>query len=222
MNSEKKIQLTETFLSIQGEGLFAGWPCYFIRMAGCDLRCSWCDTKYSWQGGESVSVSEIVSGIPEWVPYIQITGGEPMLFPEEAVCLMNEIRQNRKGRILLETAGHRDLSAVPDFVHINMDIKLSSSGEYSESFTENLKILKKSDEIKFVTADENDFYQAAELIRKYSLTDRCRVIFSPVAVSEESDFTPERLAKLLLDNRLPAGMQLQLHKYIWNPGARGV
>jgi 7-carboxy-7-deazaguanine synthase len=220
MTSEKKINISETFLSIQGEGEFAGYPCFFIRFSGCDLRCTWCDTDYSWSGGELTSITEIISRIPDWVPYIQITGGEPLLYKETALELIQKIHRAKKGLILLETGGHRDLSGLPDYIHINMDIKLNSSGEFSENFAGNLKFLKESDEIKFVTADEDDFFQASSIIKKYNLFNICPVIFS--VARTESNFTPKELAKLLLDNRIEARMQLQLHKYIWNPDERGV
>jgi 7-carboxy-7-deazaguanine synthase len=220
MNSEKKIKITETFLSVQGEGQYSGYACFFIRFSGCDLRCTWCDTDYSWSGGNDRTIVEIVSEIPDWVPFIQITGGEPLLFKDQALELIKNIHQNKNGRILLETGGHRDLSGLPYYVHINMDIKLNSSGEYSENFAANLHALKKSDEIKFVAASEEDFFQAADIIKKYNLYDICEVIFS--AARTETNFTPERLVKLLLENKITARMQLQLHKYIWNPEVRGV
>lgn len=205
------LSICETYMSLQGEGMHSGLPCFFVRTAGCDLRCSWCDTTHSFGAGEKRSIAEILGLIPEHIPLVQITGGEPLL-QKNIVPLMEAIHTHRgQARILLETGGHRSLETIPVFVHIVMDIKLKGSGEAAHDFGANLRFLKATDEIKFVIADKTDFQEACEWVRKYDLIRICNVLFSPVA----GQMRPDQLAELVLQSQLPVRFQLQLHKILW-------
>lgn len=207
------LKVSEMYLTLQGEGSHAGWPCYFIRLAVCDIRCSWCDTPHSWSGGEWMSKHSILEKLPDHVSLVQITGGEPMLQIKRLQELMFDLERLGK-KILLETGGHRSLREVPDFVHIIMDIKLPSSGEQNHPFADNLEYLKSTDEIKFVIQDETDFQTAVEWIQGYELDRRHQVLISPV-----HGMDLKKLAQWVVDAKLTVRMQLQLHKYIWGPDA---
>jgi len=212
------LKITEMFLSLQGEGSHSGLPCYFIRTSGCDLRCSYCDTDYAFTEGRKLPVEEIIESIPDHVHLVQITGGEPMLQEKGVIQLINKIYADRKScKILLETGGHRSLANIPDQVHIVMDIKLPGSGEENKVLLSNLNILKKTDEIKFVIQDRNDFLTAVNWIHEHSLTDTCQILMSPVYEKLE----PDELARWILSERLNVRLMLQLHKIIWGE-KRGV
>ena len=230
MNPEKKLQqsvqevetedrflkISETYLTLQGEGMHSGLPCFFLRLAVCDIRCTWCDTPDSWSGGRWMSERAILSLVPEHVALVQVTGGEPMLQIRRLGILLQSLHRAGK-KILLETGGHRSLSAVPDFVHIVMDIKLPSSGEAHHPFHENFAYLKPSDEIKFVVQNEDDFRAAVHWIQKYDLAHRFQILISPAFGVDL-----KKLAQWVLDSKLTVRMQLQLHKYIWGPDAKSV
>ncbi len=212
----KFLKISETYSTLQGEGSHSGLPCYFIRLAVCDIRCSWCDTPDSWTGGQWHSLEEIMEDVPEHIGLVQITGGEPLLQIKRLSILMHRLHEMGK-KILLETGGHRSLESVPAFVHIVMDIKLPSSGETAHDFASNLSYLKPDDEIKFVIADEKDFQAALGWIQSYDLTRRFQVLISPLA-----GLDLKKLAQWVLDSKLTMRLQLQLHKYIWGPDARMV
>lgn len=214
---ERFLSIIEMYTSLQGEGEHTGLPCFFIRTAGCDLRCTWCDTPYSWNGGKWASLSEILNSIPYSIDLIQITGGEPLLQRERVVELSHELHVLEK-KILLETGGHRSLAGLPDYIHIVMDVKLPGSGEEHYNFSDNIQYLKKTDEVKFVIADRTDFESALHFIKLHSLERIARILISPV----HGKIKPEELAKWTLDSKLKARMQLQLHKYIWGAEARSV
>lgn len=210
------LRLTETFLSLQGEGEHAGLLCYFIRTAGCDLRCRWCDTDYSWTGGVKHSLDDIVAGIPEGVTLVQITGGEPLLQKEAVIELIK--RLSAEYAVLLETGGHRSIEGMPAETHIVLDIKLPGSNESHHNFADNLPFLKSSDEIKFVIADRRDYEAARSWINEHRLHQVCKLLVSPVF----GEIAPSDLAQWVIDDRLPVRMQLQQHKLIWDPNRRGV
>ncbi len=145
------IEYSELYTSLQGEGLHVGLPCYFIRTSVCDLRCSWCDTPQALGKGKQISFEEILKNIPEHIPLIQITGGEPLIQKEKIISLIQIlIAPPFQKKIILETGGHRSIKAIPVETHIVMDIKLPASGEEKQPFAENFSYLKKTDEIKFV------------------------------------------------------------------------
>jgi 7-carboxy-7-deazaguanine synthase len=210
------LRLTETFLSLQGEGEHAGLLCYFIRTAGCDLRCRWCDTDYSWTGGVKHSLDDIVAGIPDGVTLVQITGGEPLLQRDAVIELMKRLLPGY--RVLLETGGHRSIKGLPQEVHIVLDIKLPGSNEAHHDFAANLPFLKSSDEIKFVISNREDYEAARFWMAEHCLHQICKVLVSPVF----GEIAPSDLAGWVIEDRLPVRMQLQQHKLIWGANRRGV
>ncbi|HBS06562.1 MAG TPA: 7-carboxy-7-deazaguanine synthase [Leptospiraceae bacterium] len=216
LSTPKFLKISETYSTLQGEGSHSGLPCYFIRLAVCDIRCSWCDTPDSWTGGEWQSLQELLSDVPEHIELVQITGGEPLLQIKRLSVLMDRLNNMGK-KILLETGGHRSLENVPSYVHVVMDIKLPSSGETGHDFEANFIHLKKSDEIKFVVAGESDFLAALDWVQRFDLSHRFQILISPVA-----GLDLKKLAQWMLDSKLTMRLQLQLHKYIWGPDARMV
>lgn len=214
---DRFLSIIEMYESIQGEGLHSGLPCFFIRTAGCDLRCSWCDTPYSWTGGNWAGLDSVIEAVPEHISLVQITGGEPLLQKERVSELCHELNILDK-KILLETGGHRSIKGLPDYLHIVMDVKLPKSGEDNHDFVANIQYLKKSDEVKFVIADRTDYEAAVQFIKLHSLERLAQVLLSPV----HGVLKPDLLAEWMLKSRITARMQLQMHKYIWGAGAKGV
>lgn len=214
---EGALLLHEVYRSLQGESAFQGLPCVFVRTTTCDLRCTWCDTPHAFTQGTVWTSEEIVAKIQELAtPIVEFTGGEPLLQPEilplmTRLCDLGYI-------VLLETGGHRDLARIDRRVHIIMDLKCPGSGEEAANLWANLDCLKPGDEIKFVIASETDFRWAENACRQHHLTDRVHVLMSPVFGAVK----PIDLAQWLLDSRMNARMQLQLHKFVWDPKARGV
>ena len=211
------IRITEIFYSIQGESSFSGLPCIFIRTTGCDLRCVWCDTEYAFYGGEKWSLSRIIDHIRRWpCKLVELTGGEPLLqkhIPDLAHLLLN-----LGYTVLIETGGHRDISRLrPEVIKI-MDIKCPGSGESDKNLWSNLKYLDQKDQVKFVLRDRHDYEWAKEVIRRHRLTEGPHLLFSPVY--GELDY--RRLAGWILEDGLQVRMQIQLHKLIWGPEAKGV
>jgi 7-carboxy-7-deazaguanine synthase len=207
------MKISEIFYSIQGETTFAGRPCAFIRLAGCDLRCSYCDTEYALSGGEDWSVDEILKEIEAYPTRLaMVTGGEPML-QEEVHDLFRELIE-REYTVLVETGGHISLEGVDASVHKIMDFKCPSSGMESRNDFGNIDYLTARDELKFVVGDRRDFDWACSIIRGNSLKVG-HILFSPVTgkVSFES------LAEWILSCGLDVRLQLQLHKIIW-PGIK--
>jgi 7-carboxy-7-deazaguanine synthase len=217
MSQDKNIRIIETYLSVQGEGMHAGLPCFFIRTAVCDIRCSWCDTPQALGNGPSISFEELLARVPTSVRLIQITGGEPLVQKDQVITLCEALHARGK-KILLETGGHRSLDGIPDYVHIVMDIKLPGSGQAHHPFEKNFEWLKKSDEIKFVIQDRIDFDAALSWIRSHNLENACHLLLSPVWGS----VAPATLTQWLLEENIDARMQIQLHKIIWGANATGV
>ena len=207
----------EIYRSVQGESTFAGLPCVFVRLAVCDARCSWCDTPHAFTQGSVWTPDEILRKVTEFkIPLVEITGGEPLV-QAEVFPLMTTLA-DRGLTVLLETSGARDIAPVDRRVHIIMDLKCPDSGECEGNRYANLDILKPSDQIKLVVASRGDFDWGVETIRRHQLHQRFTVLFSPAF----GLVTPMQLAEWLLQSGLQARMQLQLHKYIWDPKARGV
>lgn len=212
-----QLLIHEIYRSLQGESTFAGLPCVFVRLAVCDLRCVWCDTPHAFTQGKPMALDEIVAQVEALAtPLVEVTGGEPLVQPE-ALPLMTRLA-DLGHTVLLETSGGRDIAPVDRRVHIIMDLKCPDSGECDQNRWENLKHLKTGDEIKFVIASRVDFDWAADTIRRHRLDEQFLVLCSPVFGS----VAPLELATWLLESRLNVRMQLQLHKYIWDPRARGV
>ena len=208
----------EIYESIQGESTHAGRPCVFVRLAACDLRCSWCDTPYAFTGGTKKSVEDVVREVESFgAKVVEITGGEPML-QREVTPLMRRLLENGH-EVLLETGGHIPLNDVPDGVVTIVDVKCPGSGEAAEMHWPNLEQLSPRDEVKFVIADRVDFEYACDVVRRFDLTARAAaVLFSPV----HGVLKPDELARWILAARMPVRLQLQQHKYIWSPDTRGV
>jgi len=212
------MKVNELFYSIQGESSFAGQPCFFIRLTGCNLRCVWCDTEYAFFDGTEMSIPEIVRAAEKYPARLAlVTGGEPML--QADVHELFAALLARGYTVLLETGGQESLANVDARVHKIMDFKCPSSGMSKHNNYGNVACLTRNDEVKFVVADRPDFDWACELIRRYDLTTRVGVVhFSPVF----GKISFEELAELVLNCGLSVRMQLQLHKIIWPDVSRGV
>ena len=213
-----ELLIHEIYASIQGESTFAGLPCVFVRTAVCDLRCSWCDTPHAFNQGERTSRSAVRDRVLAFgYPLVELTGGEPLLQPE-VLPLMAELC-DAGCTVLLETSGAHDVSAVDPRVHIIMDLKCPDSGESHRNRWENLDALKPTDQIKFVIASRRDWEWTAAAIREHHLDER----FTCLVSTSFGDVQPVHLTEWLLAAGLHrVRMQLQLHKYIWNPKERGV
>lgn len=218
------LQITEIFKSIQGESTMAGVPCAFIRLTGCNLRCSYCDTTYAYDGGESFSIDEVLSRIEGYgCRLVEITGGEPLL--QDAVYpLLNALLKNGKD-VLIETNGSIDIQRIKGLngsgvngIKIIMDVKCPESGMSEKMNWGNLNMLTRNDEIKFVICNEDDYQWSKEIMEKYSLADRCPVLMSPA----HDRLTAEKLSEWILRDNLNVRLNLQLHKYIWCAGMKGV
>jgi 7-carboxy-7-deazaguanine synthase len=211
------MKLYEIYTSIQGETHYAGLPCTLVRFAACDLRCQYCDTEYAFTGGQDVSLEAIVADVvARGVPLVLLTGGEPLLQPElPALCTA---LLGRGFEVMIETGGHRDVSALPAGVVLIVDVKTPGSGEADRMHWPNLERLGPRDAVKFVICSEDDYAWARELIRERRLYERCQVLLSP-------SFTQVPAADLvtwMLRDKLPARLNLQIHKYVWPPEQRGV
>jgi 7-carboxy-7-deazaguanine synthase len=212
------LTVNEIFYSIQGESTRAGHPCVFVRLTACDLRCSWCDTEYAFHEGRKMSIDEVLEQVGRYeCSTVEITGGEPLL-QEDVYELMDRLLAQRR-TVLLETGGHRPVTRVPAGVIKIVDVKCPGSGEADRNDWDNLQRLTPHDEVKFVIKDRGDYEFARTVIRQHDLAARCAaVLFSPV----HAVMNPKSLAEWMLEDRLPARLQLQLHKYIWPPDTRGV
>ena len=210
------LRVTEIFHSIQGESTHAGRPCAFVRLTGCNLRCRWCDSEYTFTGGEQMSIDDVVAQVKGYgCNLVEVTGGEP-LAQKEALDLIKRLGDEGL-EVLLETSGSIDVAPVDKRCTIIIDIKCPSSGEVTKNRWENLQHLKPDDEIKFVIADREDYDWARKVIDERDL-NRWTVLLSPVW----GELDLEILAEWMLADRLPARLQTQLHKHIWGAEARGV
>jgi 7-carboxy-7-deazaguanine synthase len=216
---EKRLRVTELFHSIQGESTWAGLPCVFIRLTGCNLRCNWCDTAYAFSGGTMMDLDSILSSVAAYrTPLVEITGGEPLTQP--ACPALAESLLDAGHTVLLETGGSLPINTLPDEVIRIMDLKCPGSGECKKNHWPNIGYLRHDrDEVKFVIADRADYEWARQTIETHCLETRCRaLLFSPVTGSLE----PAHLAQWILEDRLPVRLQIQLHKILWPGQNRGV
>lgn len=207
---DKTLKITEIFYSLQGESNTVGLPTVFIRLTGCPLRCTYCDTAYAFTGGEKQTLSAIIDQVDQYYArYVTVTGGEP-LAQQEVHDLM--LRLIEKAYIVsLETSGAIDISSVDHRVIKVMDLKTPGSEEMDKNHYKNIDFLSKSDQVKFVIADTFDYEWSKSIIDQYDLSNRCEILFSPVM----GKMNPTELAeKIILDN-LPVRFQIQLHKYLW-------
>jgi len=219
------LRITEIFHSIQGESTWAGVPCTFVRLTGCPLRCTWCDTAYAFHGGERMELDAIVSRVCDiGCPVVEITGGEPLAHPN--AFRLAERLVDEGFTVLVETSGSEDISPLPPEVHVIMDLKCPGSGESHRNRWENLEHLDARDEVKFVVKDREDYLWARSVIGERGLDRRVRegslraLLISPVWGDGGPDLQP--LARWILEDALPVRFQTQLHKLIWDPLERGV
>lgn len=213
------MRVTEIYKSIQGESTYAGLPCIFVRTTGCDLRCSWCDSEFTFTGGTTMSVDEIFAEVEQLDCHlVELTGGEPMLQKD-----INELagRLCDAGHtVLIETGGHRDVSPerLDERVVRIMDIKCPDSGESEQNLWANLANLRPTDEVKFVLASRADYAWAKDVIRREGLELRVTILIS-VAFGK---ILAAEIVESIMEDRLDVRFQLQMHKFIWEPNARSV
>jgi 7-carboxy-7-deazaguanine synthase len=227
------MQITEIYKSLQGESTHAGLPCVFVRLTGCNLRCSWCDSEFSFYGGQKTTLQEVLTEIARLSPaggLVEITGGEPMLQEREVIPLMEQLL-DADYQVLLETSGERPLLRVPKQVIKIVDVKCPHSGEPNTFAVENLKALQPHDELKFVLTDRTDYEFARDFVLSHGLPERVHaILFSPAfekAAAGARDTShclldPQELAQWILADNVPARLSLQIHKLIWDPAAKGV
>jgi len=212
-----RLRIHEIFHSIQGESSFAGRPCVFVRLTGCQMRCVWCDTAYAFHEGDWRTVEEVVAEVRGYgCPLVEVTGGEPLLQP--AVHPLMRRLCDEGFEVLLETGGGLDIAPVDPRVRRIVDVKCPGSGEAANNRWANLDALRAGDEVKFVIADAADYAWAREVVARHALAARCPVHFSPVW----GRLSPEQLSAWILADRLPVRLGLQLHKIVWGAEARGV
>jgi 7-carboxy-7-deazaguanine synthase len=214
----ERLRVNEIFYSIQGESSWAGRPCVFVRLTGCNLRCRWCDTEYAFYEGAQLPVPEIVARVREYgCNLVEITGGEPML--QKGIHALIDTLLEEGFTVMLETSGERDLRGVDSRVVKIMDLKCPGSGESERNRWTNVDILAPHDEVKFVIADRGDYEWARSAITDHHISDKVRsVLMSPV----HGEIAPDVLASWILEDGLPVRLQLQMHKQIWPSRTRGV
>lgn len=227
------MQITEIYKSLQGESTYAGMPCVFVRLTGCNLRCAWCDTEYSFYGGKKVTPEQVFEEVEHLTTpggLVEITGGEPMLQERELVPLMHRLIDSGY-KILLETSGERPLENVPAQVIKIADVKCPDSGEADTFRIENLATLNAHDEVKFVISDRLDYEFARDFTVQHQLAGRVNaVLFSPAFAKDAAGardaskclLDPQQLAEWMLEDKVPARLGLQIHKLIWDPAMKGV
>ena len=212
------LTLNEIFYSVQGESTYAGRPCVFVRLTACDLRCSWCDTPYAFHEGRKQALEDVLARVETYdCPLVEVTGGEPLL--QEDVYPLMQALLDRGKTVLLETGGHRPTERVPNGVVTILDVKCPGSGEAARMHWPNLERLRPHDEVKFVIRDRDDYEYARDVMARHDLAARAAAIhLSPV----HGVMNPRTLSEWVLADTLPVRVQLQLHKYIWEPDTRGV
>lgn len=210
------MRITEIFHSIQGESSHVGRPCVFVRLTGCNLRCRWCDSEYTFTGGEKISIDGIMERVKAYgCNLVEVTGGEPLAQPESLDLIRRLCDDGFE--VLIETSGSIDITPVDRRAKVILDIKCPGSGEVAKNRWQNLDDLRPHDEIKFVIADRADYDWACQVIRERQL-NQWTLLFSPVW----GEMDPKSLAEWMLADRIPARFQTQLHKHIWGAEARGV
>jgi len=229
--------VTEIFKSIQGEGTRAGLPCIFVRLTGCNLRCTWCDTAYAFHGGKRMSVEEVLAWVDELtarregspgaqaaVPLVELTGGEPLL--QEEIYPLAERLVAAGYTVMIETSGERFIGNLPGQVIKIVDVKCPDSGEPDTFEMRNIEALSENDEVKFVLSTRRDYEFARKLTLERGLVGRVKqVLFSPVSEDPQGKWPglePRMLVEWILEDGLPVRLGLQLHKFIWDPATKGV
>jgi 7-carboxy-7-deazaguanine synthase len=229
--------ITEIFKSIQGEGTRAGLPCIFVRLTGCNLRCTWCDTAYAFHGGKKMSVEEVLARVDELagrsegtpgsqavVPLVELTGGEPLL--QDEIVPLSERLVAAGYDVMIETSGERFIGSLPAEVIKIVDVKCPDSGEPDTFEMRNLEALSENDEVKFVLSTRRDYEFARDFTEQHGLARRVKqVLFSPVVEDPQGKWPglePRELVEWILADGLPVRLGLQLHKFIWDPATKGV
>ena len=213
-----RLRINEIFFSIQGESTWAGRPCAFVRLTGCNLRCVWCDTEYAFREGRQMTVAEVADRVLAYrSDLVEITGGEPMLQPGIHPLIARLLEAGLT--VMIETSGASDLACLDPRVIKIMDLKCPASGESHRNLWSNLEHLGPRDEIKFVVADRADYEWARDVTAHHCLADRVNAILLSPAFGI---LAPDSLARWILADRLPVRMQLQMHKHIWPPDTRAV
>jgi 7-carboxy-7-deazaguanine synthase len=218
LQAVQKLTVNEIYQSVQGESTWAGLPCVFVRLTFCDLRCTYCDTEYAFYEGNKMTLKEIEDKVRGFgCPLVEVTGGEPLLQPN---CIPLLARLCEAGfTVLLETSGSHDIAPVDPRVHRIMDLKTPSSGESGRNLYTNIAHLTERDEVKFVVGSREDYEWTREKMREHDLASKVRaVLLSPVF----GKISPSDIVAWMLEDKLPARFQLQMHKFIWEPRARGV
>jgi 7-carboxy-7-deazaguanine synthase len=227
------MQIIEIYKSLQGESTHAGLPCVFVRLTGCNLRCTWCDSEYTFQGGRKMAMGEVLGEVTRLSPgggLVEITGGEPMLQEREVIPLMHALLEEGY-KVLLETSGERPLEGVPAEIIKIVDVKCPDSGEGGTFHRENLETLTPDDEVKFVLSSRGDYDFAKDFVQRHNLAGRVNaVLFSPAFRKDATGardsshclLDPQQLAEWMIADNVPARLGLQLHKFIWDPALKGV
>jgi 7-carboxy-7-deazaguanine synthase len=225
--------LIELYKSVQGESSFAGLPFIFVRFAGCNLRCAWCDSEYTFSGGKPFTQAEVLAQIEALAPcrLVEFTGGEPMLQARELLPLMDELLA-RGYTLMMETSGERPLEAVPQAVHKIVDVKCPGAGSAANSFRlENLAALTPRDEVKFVLSDRSDYEFARAFMAEHDLATKCGGVLlspafnkspSPLRTTDNATLDPRTLVEWMMEDGVDARLSLQIHKFIWEPQKKGV
>jgi 7-carboxy-7-deazaguanine synthase len=204
------LNVSEIFYSLQGESLSVGCPTVFVRLTGCPLRCSYCDTEYAFSGGEELGLDEILQQVAAFdAPYVNVTGGEP-LWQEGCRELLTALC-SAGYKVSLETSGSLDISNIDPGVVIVMDLKTPGSGEAEKNHLDNIEKLRSSDQIKFVICNQEDYLWSRDMVQRLALAERCEVLLLPAYEKQEA----AELAEWILQDHLPVRFQLQLHKQIW-------
>ncbi len=212
-----RLVINEIFHSIQGESRHAGRPCVLVRLTGCNLRCSWCDTAYAFDEGRPMNVGEVAEQVDRYgTRYVLVTGGEPLA--QEGVHDLIGVLLDRGHEVAIETGGSLDIGRIDRRAMVVMDLKCPGSGMDGTNLMENVASLKPGDEVKFVIADRADYEWAKDAITRHGIDRICGLLFSPV----HGSLSPRTLAEWILADRLTVRLQLQIHKYIWPADMRGV
>ncbi len=227
------MHLIELYKSVQGESSFAGLPCIFVRLAGCNLRCAWCDSEYTFTGGKPYTADEMMAQIEAFAPckLIEFTGGEPMLQAKELLAMMDRLLAQQY-TVMIETSGERPLADVPKAVHKIVDVKCPGAGAAANSFRmENLAALTRNDEVKFVLTDRADYDFARDFILRHNLNEIAGGVLlspafnktpSPLRTIDNATLDPRALVEWMMADGLNARLSLQIHKFIWEPMKKGV
>lgn len=213
----RSMKVSEIFTSIQGESSYTGMPCTFIRFSGCNLRCSYCDTTYAYEGGNDLSPEQILDETRKaGIPLVEITGGEPLLQVQVYGLISRLVHEEYT--VLIETNGSMPIRGIDKRAVVILDLKTPGSGMSGNMDFSNLTLLKRNDEVKFVLTGRTDYEWSREIMRSYHLRDRCHVLMSPAY----GILPPERLARWILEDRLRVRLNLQIHKHLFGPDRRGV